>query len=178
MTRRSSLVVRVLGTAVAAGLILVGMPMSPASAAPVDHFSIVANTTPIAEGNSGTTSVTFTISYVGIPNPISVDWATVDGTATAGSDFTAASGTATFSGTPSDRTKIVTVLVTGDTTYETNETFTVHLSNAQPSGTATIDTADAVQTISNDDASPSLRSATSRRQKGMADPRHSPSPSR
>jgi hypothetical protein len=156
MKRRSSLVVRVLGTAVAAGLILVGMPMSPASAAPVDHFTVVANTTPVAEGNSGTTSVTFTISYSGPPNPVSVDWATVNGTAISGSDFTAASGTATFSGIPSDRTRIVTVLVSGDTTFETNETFTVHLSNPQPSGTATIDTADATQTITNDDVSPSL----------------------
>ena len=111
MTRFPSLIARVLGTLVAAGLILVGMPMSAAWAAPTDHFTIVANNSPVTEGNVGTTAVTFTISYSGNPNPVSVDWATVDGTATAGSDYVAASGTASFNGTPSDRTKTVTVLV-------------------------------------------------------------------
>ena len=109
MTHRPSLIARVLGTLVAAGLILVGAPMSAAWAAPTDHFTIVADATPVTEGNVGTTPVTFTISYSGNPNPVSVDWTTVDGTATAGSDYVAASGTATFTGAPSDRTRIVTV---------------------------------------------------------------------
>jgi large repetitive protein len=156
MTRVPSLITRVLGTLVVAGVILLGMPMAPASAAPTDHFTIVANNSPVTEGNSGTTAVTFTISYSGPPNAVSVDWTTVDGTATAGNDYVANSGTASFTGTPSDRTKIVTVQVEGDTTYEGNETFTIHLSNPQPAATATIDTANVTQTITDDDTAPSF----------------------
>src|SRR5438093_4504105 len=156
MNRLPSLVLRVLGTVVTAGLILTALPMSPASAAPTDHFTIVANDSPVTEGNSGTTAVTFTISYSGNPNPVSVDWTTVNGTATAGSDYIAASGTASFSGTPSDRSKTVTVFVDGDTTYEGNETFTVHLSNNQPSGSTVIDTPNATQTITDDEVAPTL----------------------
>jgi Calx-beta domain-containing protein len=156
MTRFPSLIARVLGTLVAAGLILAGTPMSAAWAAPTDHFTIVANASPVTEGNVGTTPVTFTISYSGQPNPVSVDWATVDGTATAGSDYVAASGTASFTGVPSDRTRVVTVFVSGDTTYEGDETFTVHLSNNQPSGSTVIDTANATQTITDDETAPTL----------------------
>jgi large repetitive protein len=156
MTHRPSLIARVLGTLVAAGLILVGAPMSAAWAAPTDHFTIVANASPVTEGNVGTTPVTFTISYSGNPNPVSVDWTTVDGTATAGSDYTAASGTASFTGAPSDRTRVVTVFVNGDTTYEGDETFTVHLSNNQPSGSTVIDTPNVTQTITDDETAPTL----------------------
>jgi hypothetical protein len=150
------LIARVLGTLVAAGLILVGAPMSAAWAAPTDHFTIVADASPVTEGNVGTTPVTFTISYSGNPNPVSVDWTTVDGTATAGSDYTAASGTASFTGAPSDRTRVVTVFVNGDTTYEGDETFTVHLSNNQPSGSTVIDTPNVTQTITDDETAPTL----------------------
>ena len=47
----------------------------------------------------------------------------------------------------------VTVLVNGDTTFEPNEAFTVHLSNAIG---ATISDADGSGTITNDDAAPSF----------------------
>ena len=47
----------------------------------------------------------------------------------------------------------ITVMVNGDTTYEPNETFTVHLLNA--SG-ATISDADGTGTITNDDAEPTF----------------------
>ncbi len=75
-----------------------------------------------------------------------VDWATSDGTATAGSDYTAANGTVTFN--PGETSKPVSVDVLGDTTFEPDETFTVTLSN--PSG-STIGTASATGTITNDD---------------------------
>ena len=47
----------------------------------------------------------------------------------------------------------MTVLVNGDTTFEADEAFTVHLSSA--SG-ATIGDADGTGTIVNDDAAPSF----------------------
>ncbi|MDQ1592641.1 MAG: hypothetical protein QOG71_3268 [Pyrinomonadaceae bacterium] len=103
------------------------------------------------EGNSGTTSYTFTITKTGATNfGASVDYATVDGTATSPSDFTALS-TTTLAFTSVETTKQITVFVNGDATVEPDEAFTVHLSNA--SG-ATIADADGTGTITNDDARP------------------------
>ena len=80
-----------------------------------------------------------------------MDYATANGTATlADNDYQANSGTLTFAA--NETTKQITVLVNGDTTFETDETFTVHLSDAG----ATISTADGTGTIVNDDAAPSF----------------------
>jgi hypothetical protein len=156
MTRSTSILMRAVGTVVAAAIVVLGMPSPPASAAPTDHVTITANTTPIAEGNSGTTAVTFAIAYTGPPNAFSIDWATANGTATAGSDYVGAGGTVSFSGVPSDRTKTATVLINGDTTAETNETFTVNISNPQPAAGVVVDTPSATQTITDDDSSASF----------------------
>jgi uncharacterized repeat protein (TIGR01451 family) len=100
------------------------------------------------EGNAGTTSYTFTITRNGATTfNTSVDYATVNGTATAPSDFTAIL-TTNLIFLPEDTSKQITVLVNGDTTIEPTEAFTVHLSN--PSG-ATITDADGTGTITNDD---------------------------
>jgi chitinase len=82
---------------------------------------------------------------------VSVAWATADGTATAGADYVAASGTVTFAAGTTSATIAITTL--GDTTYESDETFTVTLSNPQG---ATIGTGSATVTITNDDAAPVL----------------------
>ncbi|MDP9299775.1 MAG: hypothetical protein M3P43_02595 [Actinomycetota bacterium] len=156
MKRSTSILMRAVGTVVVAGLVVLGMPMPPASAVPIDHVTITANATPIAEGNGGTTAVTFAIAYTGPPNAFSIDWTTADGTATAGSDYVAAGGTVSFSGVPSARTKTVTVLVNGDATAEANETFTVNISNPQPAAGVVIDTPTATQTITDDDSSASF----------------------
>ncbi|TMK60102.1 MAG: hypothetical protein E6G54_03345 [Actinobacteria bacterium] len=156
MKRITSLSLRVVGAMVAAAIVVVGMPTPPASAAPLDHVTITAGTPSQVEGNSGTTSVSFTIAYTGNPNPFSIDWATADGTATAGSDYVAASGTVTFSGLGSDRTKTATVLINGDTTAEPNETFTVTISKSLPLPNVVIDTPTATQTIADDDSSASF----------------------
>ena len=105
------------------------------------------NDVTLAEGNSGTTSFVFTVSLAPTTNKqVNVDYATADGTATAGSDYQAASGTLTFRG--GDTTKTFTVLVNGDTAVEANETFVVNLSN--PSNAA-IGDAQGQGTISTDD---------------------------
>ena len=81
-----------------------------------------------------------------------VNYETVDGTATAPSDFTAILPTLlTFA--PTDTSMQVTVLVNGDTTIEPDETFSVHLSNAS---NATIADADGTGTIVNDDTGVSV----------------------
>ena len=156
MTRSTSLSLRVVGTMVAAAIVVLGMPTPPASAAPLDHVTITANTPTQVEGNSGTTAVTFAIAYTGHPTAFSVDWATANGTATAGSDYIAASGTVSFDGTGPDKTKTATVLINGDTTAETNETFTVNITNPQPAAGIVIDTPSATQTIADDDSSASF----------------------
>ncbi|HSP45244.1 MAG TPA: Calx-beta domain-containing protein, partial [Chthoniobacterales bacterium] len=101
----------------------------------------------MAEGNSGTTSFVFTVSLSpSSAQPVTVHFATADGTAIAGSDYQAASGTLNFS--PGDTSKTVTVLVNGDTTFEPDETFFVNLSSA---GNAQIAKAQGIGTILNDD---------------------------
>jgi hypothetical protein len=59
---------------------------------------------------------------------VTLDYATSDGTALAGSDYDAASGTLTFA--PGETTKNVDVLVRGDVVPENNETFALTLRNA------------------------------------------------
>ena len=103
----------------------------------------------VVEGNGGTTSLTFTVSMDPIsPSVVTVDYSTVDGTATAGSDYTASSNTLTFA--PGDLTKTVTVDVTGDATYEPDETLTLALSNPL-GGLSKIIDAQGTGTITNDD---------------------------
>ena len=80
---------------------------------------------------------------------VTVQYATADGTATAGSDYTATSGTLTFA--PSVTTMTINVPVIGDTIVEPDETFFINLSN--PSN-ATIAVAQAQGTILNDDTAP------------------------
>ena len=110
--------------------------------------SISLNNVSQAEGNSGTTSFVFTATLSYASNlTTTVDYATSDGTATAPSDYTAATGTLTFS--PGITTQTVTVLVHGDTVPEANKTFKVTLSN--PTSMATLGTTQAIGTILNDD---------------------------
>ena len=59
---------------------------------------------------------------------VAVDWTTVDGTATAGEDYTAASGALTFQ--PGETSKTVSVVILDDTVEDGGETFTLQLSNA------------------------------------------------
>jgi hypothetical protein len=105
----------------------------------------------LAEGNSGTTAFTFTISKTGA-GAASIDYATANGTATAPTDYTAIP-TTTLSFASGDASKQVTVQVKGDPVFEANETFTVHLSNPVD---ATISDADGLGTINNDDTQPTV----------------------
>ncbi len=104
----------------------------------------------VSEGNSGTTSLTFTLTRTGDTTGVStVAYATVGGTAVAGSDFAAANGVVSFGTGQSVRT--VTVDVFGDTEFETDETFGLVLS--APNNAVIID-GTATATIDNDDLPP------------------------
>ena len=102
----------------------------------------------LAEGNAGTTAFVFTVT-LSTPSAtaVTVDYATADQTATAGSDYASTSGTLTFA--PGDLSRTVTVNVTGDTTFEPDETFVVNLAGAVG---AAVPDPQAVGTITNDDA--------------------------
>ena len=80
---------------------------------------------------------------------VTVDWATADGTATAGSDYTADSGTLTFA--PDETSKTVAVAVLDDAHDEGSETMVLRLSNATG---AYIEDGEAVGTIENSDPMP------------------------
>ncbi|MEI7898281.1 MAG: Calx-beta domain-containing protein, partial [bacterium] len=105
------------------------------------------------EGNSSTTSYTFTVTMSKASDAaVTVDYATTDATATtADADYTLQTGTLTFSA--GTTTQTLTVLVTGDTKVESTETFTVGLSNlATISRPITLGTSTGTGTITNDDA--------------------------
>ncbi|MFC0406927.1 DUF4214 domain-containing protein [Roseomonas elaeocarpi] len=101
----------------------------------------------LVEGNSGTQPMTFTatLSHAS-DSPVFVHWATVDGTATAGSDYTATGGDIVFA--PGQTSVNFQVPVLGDTATEPNENFSVVLTN--PSG-ATLADATGTGTIRGDD---------------------------
>lgn len=128
-----------LGTASATGTILDDDPL------PALSISDVAQ----AEGDTGTTTFTFNVALSAISGrTVSVNYATTAGSAAAGSDFAATSGTLTFN--PGQVSRQFSVTITGDTTVEPDETFTVSLSAPV---NATLADATATGTITNDDVS-------------------------
>ena len=122
----------------------------------------------VSEGNSGETSeLTFTISLSEAGSePISVDYATADVTASAGDDYTANSGTLQIPAGDSEAT--VTVEVIGDDVAEQAELLTLNLSN--PSDNAQIAFGGDIGngTIKNDDA-PTVSIAPASAYEGGAD---------
>ena len=103
----------------------------------------------IAEGNAGTSIATFTVTRTGGTAAFDVNYATADGTATAGSDYVA-QPTGTVSFAAGDLTKTISVTINGDTTIEPDETFFVNLLGATNGGT--IVKSQGTGTITNDDS--------------------------
>lgn len=105
------------------------------------------NNVELPEGNSGTRAFVFTVELSeSSTSPVTVSFSTRNGTAQAGSDYTATSGTLTFA--PGEFTKTITVQVIGDTTEEPIEVFFVDLSGATG---ATIGDTEGLGRIFNDD---------------------------
>jgi len=102
----------------------------------------------ITEENSGTVNAVFNLTLsTASGRALSVGYATANGTATAGSDYVATSGRASFNA--GETMKTITVQITGDTLIEPDETFFVNLSS--PSN-ATISDNQGLGTILDDDA--------------------------
>jgi hypothetical protein len=110
------------------------------------------NDVTVTEGNTGTTNAVFTVSLSAAGGQTAtINYATADGTALAGSDYFATNGTLTFA--PGTVTQTITVRVIGDAVFEANETFFVNLSNPT---NATLADSQGVGTISNNDSQPAL----------------------
>ncbi|HEY0159174.1 MAG TPA: Calx-beta domain-containing protein [Thermoanaerobaculia bacterium] len=101
-----------------------------------------------AEGDAGTTDFTFTVTLTQVSeDPVTVDFATEDGSAAAPGDYASTAGTLTFA--PGDLSETITVAVVGDPTPEGDETFFVHLT--EPSGGAAIGDGQGRGTIEDDE---------------------------
>jgi hypothetical protein len=133
------------------------MPMPMPMPMPTPTPGITVGDLSITEGNpqavSGTgsavttTPLTFTVTLsAASAQPVTVQYAMANGTAVAGSDYAAASGTLTFA--PGETQKPVTVLVSRDTTAESSETLSLTLFSAT---NATLTKAAATGTIVDDD---------------------------
>ena len=141
-----------LGVATGSGTIL-DTPASP-TPDPTPTPAPNPDPTPVLSVSGGSVSegaqetVTVTLSQAST-QPVSVDFATHDGTAIAGTDYIATSGTLTFAPGQTSQTVIVQTLA-DQVANEGNESFTLSLTNAVQ---ATLGTATATGTIL--DATPS-----------------------
>ena len=135
-----------LGTGSANGLIR-NDDVAPAS------LSIAATSADKAEGQSGSTLFTFTVTRTGdLTGLSSAQWA-VTGAAVNGADFTGGvlpSGTVSFAA--GETSKVITIGVAGDSIVESDETFSVTLSN--PGTGTSLGAASANGLIRNDDVAP------------------------
>jgi hypothetical protein len=124
----------------------------------IPTLTITPATQLIAEKNNGdpANSALFQVQLSGkSATAITVDYSTINGTATAGSDFTTTSAQLTFA--PGNLSQTILVPITPDNTVEPNETFSLQLTN--PIG-ATISTTSATATIQNDDVLPTVNLPT------------------
>ncbi|MCK0114331.1 cell wall-binding repeat-containing protein [Ornithinimicrobium sp. F0845] len=117
-----------------------GAPVFPAVAFDSDSYSA-------GEGD-GTATITAELTTPA-DEPVSVEYATSDGTATAGSDYTATSGTLTFPA--GSTTQSFTVPVTDDSEAEPDETVNLTLSNPSGGGAFLGSPSEAVLTIVDND---------------------------
>ena len=134
-----------------AGLTVTGGRVNAAAA--VAGTSIVISDPSVAEGDAGTSDLSFTVTRQGdTSGELVLSWATADGTAQAVSDYVAASGTVQFLAGETEQT--ITVQINGDTDVEPDETLFMNITTA--SGVATLADVDAQGTILNDEAPPAF----------------------
>ncbi|MCA9563647.1 MAG: hypothetical protein KC561_09170, partial [Myxococcales bacterium] len=119
---------------------------------------LVVNDIQVNEGDSGTPTATFTVNLtngsgqaLASVQDVTLDWATVAGTATQGSDFTGASGQLTISAGQTSGT--IEVNLISDTTDENDETFTLDISNVDNASPSSLS---ATATILDDDEPPTI----------------------
>ncbi len=121
-------------------------------------FSIVATSADKAEGQSGNTTYTFTVTRAGaVSQAATVDWAVTGSSASAAdaADFGGSLPTGTLSFAANETTQTVSITVAGDLNVELDEGFTVTISNAKLGDNTPQNIADPTATgrIVNDDQS-------------------------
>jgi hypothetical protein len=126
--------------------------------APPPTPSVSIGDASVTEGDSGATPASFAVSLSSASaDPVTVSWATADGTAVSPGDYVGALGQVTFA--PAETSKSISVDVVGDDVLESNESFTVELSSpvgaviADGSGLGTILDDDGAVTASVGDVS-------------------------
>ena len=97
------------------------------------------------EGNSGTKAMEFVVSLSAVATrPVSVTWGTyvfdLQDTATPGEDFIETTNN-TLEFAPRETSKNIAVIIMGDTNNESNETFTVGLTNPSTGANIAINSA-------------------------------------
>ena len=91
-----------------------------------DVSSLSIDDVTVIEGQTGATAAAFTISLTPASIvPVSVNFATANGTALAPGDYSTVSGTLTF--TPGQTSRTIFVPITNDSSAEAPETFFVNL---------------------------------------------------
>ena len=104
--------------------------------------------TSLLEGNTDKTNASLTISLSAASSlPVTVNFATSNGTALANKDYLSVNNVITFA--PGEISKTITVPVLGDTLVESNETFRASLSS--PTNASLSTTASTLVTITDDD---------------------------
>jgi hypothetical protein len=138
-------------------------------------LSIAATSADKREGQPGSTPFTFTVTRTGdLSGAASAQWA-VTGAAVTGADFAGRvlpTGTVSFAA--GENSKLISIGVAGDTAVESNEAFSVTLSN--PGAGTILGTASATGIIRNDDASLSIAATSANKAEGSRAARRSPSP--
>jgi|SRR6185369_7184748 hypothetical protein len=109
--------------------------------------TISINDVSVSEGNSGTTTAGFIVSLSNASSQtVTVNYATADNTAHAGTDYVNASGTLTF--TPGQTSQNISIGINGDVLNEETVSFNVNLTSPT---NATISDSQGVGTIVDDD---------------------------
>ncbi|MDC6366097.1 MULTISPECIES: beta strand repeat-containing protein [Flavobacteriaceae] len=113
----------------------------------IDNVLFTAVTGPVVtvdditfDESTGNANFTVTHGGTNTSGAFTVGYQTVNGSATAGSDYTATSGTLSFNGTIGD-TETIIVAITDDGILETTETFTVQFTSSSDGSVDTSDTA-------------------------------------
>ncbi|QDU49544.1 Calx-beta domain protein [Gimesia panareensis] len=111
----------------------------------------------IVDEDAGTVSFQVTSSHAA-GSPFTVDYETVDGTALAGSDYEAVSGTLNFTGDSDHETQTIVVPLLNDTDVELAEWFSVKLSHLKSAANLALEQTQARAMITSED--PLLKSVS------------------
>lgn len=131
-----------------ANYLLNGLPLDGST--PPASITASIDDVMLSEGKSGSANANFTVKLSSAPTtPVTLKYATANGSATAGSDFQSAASTLTFAAGQTQAT--ISVPVTGDTLVESDENFYIDLSAATG---AKLSKSRGTATIKNDDVLP------------------------